>query len=327
MEKKLNEIFEIEDFLKLEHPEKYDFSSENIPVGYIEEKNEIDKYFIYRSGGKYHDLTENELLDLRKKLLIKKGFELKKNKKNNKEYIGPVIIDPDSESILLQKIYILLWNVEKIPQCKKNSIKIQGETLNSVNTTLNKYYAYSETKDEKEKRGENRITNKYVLIKYLTERSKITEKFDNKNLKEFLKIYHTIGNFMPVPVGCNAPRGIGPLHDYWDLTLLHIYNYYKHNDYKGLELIVGADNALKYKDWLDCFCDWNNFVEQNYLEAFVDKEKDNYPIEFWKGHFSKKTSVYPNEEQCIEYFENATECIKNRSKMMISELKNKKIKA
>ena len=82
MEKKLNEIFEIEDFLKLEHPEEYDFSSENIPNEYIEEKNEIDKYFIYRAGGKYYNLTENKILNLRKKLLMGKGFELKKNEKN-----------------------------------------------------------------------------------------------------------------------------------------------------------------------------------------------------------------------------------------------------
>ena len=52
-----------------------------------------------------------------------------------------------------------------------------------------------------------------------------------------------IGNFMPIPNGCNSPRGTGVLKDYWDLTLLNIYRYYVDNNYKALEIIVGEDNS------------------------------------------------------------------------------------
>ena len=308
----------IKDFIntKLE----YDFSNEKAKDDYIK-LDGFNKFFIYMIDGKKDSFSSKE----KDKMFIDAYYKIMDLYKEN-DYGD--IIDPDSQSNLLQEIYKVLF---KDNEYTKNNInRIQGETLNSANTTLNRLYELIEDKEEQEERIRigNRVSNKYRISRYLANSKTIIKLQELDKVKDFLEAYHTIGNFMPIPNGCNSPRGTGVLKDYWDLTLLNIYRYYVDNNYKALEIIVGEDNSSIYKKWLDIFGKgiegWINFVESNYLESFVKEKEDNYyPQELWKDHFNENKSVIPEtKEECLEYFENAKTMIKNRSKHMIEKLED-----
>ena len=343
---KLNEIYEIKDFLgfNLEDAKRYDFSNEGAPLDYCEENDAIDKFFIYRSGGKSHGFYKKEKYDffekarkMRIELLKKYNFKQNKDKENE---FSPLIIDPDSQSKLLQKIYKILWDIkEDCPEYMKSCLdkgNIQGETLNSVNTTLNYYYENYIEQEEKEKIREKinkrqSVSKKYILSRYLNDSKTLKERISNKSINDFLNIYHTIGNFMPVPNNCNGPRGTHSINDYLDLNLLYIYHYYSDDNDKLIELIVGTEKAKDYKNWLDLFegktgkDKWICFVKKNYLQAFCkSEEEDYYPKELWKDHFSKATNVLPeNKENCLEYFEKAYNMILARGEQMVEELNSR----
>ena len=376
MDKKVNtkndEKMEIEEFLKLDKPTiqaflklgeekaaEYDFSNDGakiypngkytylVPSGNYKEKVGLEKFFAYMSVMHKEDIFKVISLEEQEKI----------NSYGN-------VIDPDSNSQLLQEIYKILWDENGY---MKNCLRIQGDTLNSANTTLNKLYEnYEEEIDmgkpkceqEKYKRGRKRISIKLILEKKINETDfSITNKIiENKDLENFVSKYHTIGNFMPIPFGCNCPRGTGVVKDYWDLTLLHIYNYYIKGDRKELKPILLNEKELSietdfeivkdYQEWLDSWGEgqdgWNNFVQKNYLgnagddkKIFVPKEKENYgkPRELWKGHFDQymeldknglpKYDAYPKDDQCIEYFKNANEWILQRGILMVKELSNR----
>lgn len=333
MEQKRKEM-EIIDFLNLYTNDglSYDFSGIRANEKYKNIDNGIERYFAYMTVVLKNNFKENEKYDLFKNAhkIVKKIVD---------DY-GDVI-DADSKSEFLQDIYEYLWNKLAHSTILKADGSIQGETLNSAATTLNKYYEFleseldgclekTETEHYKreimitEKGTPQPISKKFILSKYLVEKdsSIIKELLKSESLEDFLKHYHTLGNFMPVPRDCNGPRGCSEVKDYWDLTLLHIYNYYKMkssnaeiNVIEEIKKIIGddANNVAHYKEWLDSFSTWHNFVEENYLEAFVDeKEKDYYPLELWEGHFSSE--VLPQDKkQCEEYFSNAKSRISWRS--------------
>lgn len=343
MEQKKKEI-SIKEFLNLKIREvlSYDFSGVKASDEYNAITNGIEKYFAYMTVMLKNNFKENEKYDL---------FKEARNKVMDIVDSYGEVIDADSGSLFLQDVYWHLWE-EKIHAKTLNDVgSFQGETLNSAATTLNKYYEFIEKEldknlDESEKESYKRqqmitdkgniqpVSKKYILSKYLTERDNpiIEEMFKSEKLEKFLNIYHSLGNYMPVPPGCNGPRGCSEVKDYWDLTLLHIYNYYKMKEsntetgkLEEIKKIMGDDpNKIElYMEWLDCFETWHNFIESNYLENFAhSKEKDYYPIEFWEGHFSSE--VLPqNKQQCEEYFDNTRDCIMWRSQNMAIELLKK----
>ena len=315
---------EIEEFLK-DKNEKYDFSNDGASNFYCNIKNGVEKFFAYMLKSKKESFKDDEI--------AKKQLE-------KYEYI---LIDPDNKSNLMQKIYKILWNVEdpNMQKCIKNKM-ISGETLNSANTTLGKFYKYIERNfDKGVKRHPGYIY--YILYDYLnSENMEIIDKIiHSEEFEKFVRSYHTIGNFMPVPVNCNCPRGMSSkIKDYWDLTLFHIYNYYINDNYEGIRYIVNeldndkwqeSPNAKLYISWLNDYgkgkMGWKNFIESNYLKAFV--KHDYFPKELWQGHFDQDSdgqikNILPvNESQCIEYFNNATYCIYERGREMIKVLKKK----
>ena len=119
------------------------------------------------------------------------------------------------------------------------------------------------------------------------------------------------------------------------MTLKCIKNYYDSNkDEKWIKLILGEKGKNKekqinrYKNWLNSFGDWKKFVETNFLKAFVHIENESKePKELWEHHFEQwnegKGTVLPKQEQCNEYFKNATEYIKERTDEMIEILEDK----
>lgn len=327
----------IDEFLKAINPEDYDFSDEGASEEYQNMKG-VEKYFNYKIATSY--------------------------------FVNLICVkDPDSRSNLLQEIYSLLWkeHIEKNERFYKIPVnvedktlggKIQGETLNSVQTTFNVMYEFYEKPEHKIQRKQN-ISIKYMNTRYFCGIKKYKEDFSfvDDDFLNFLKTYHTLGNFMPIPVFCNGPRGTGHVKDYWDLTLYCIKNYYDSNkDEKWIKLILGEkgkkgekkeEQINRYKNWLNSFGDWKKFVEKNFLEAFVkmDGIEPKEPKELWKGHFEQwkkggytaKDSALPGycndknisdkdleelaKKQCKEYFINATQYIRARSEEMIEKLK------
>lgn len=177
----------------------------------------------------------------------------------------------------------------------------RGDTMNSWVTTVSIYFGVGN-------KWRKFLDNTYFDKKYLPE-----------CITEFMNVVYTIGNFCPVPAGVNGARGMSQSHDYWDLALLCIYNYYMKNDCKyTLEWLLdnkkrGLEARIeRCKTWLDGLDkssgDWNHFVEQNFLQDFVNRKDDgsySLPKELWKGHFSGK--VLPGEnEEFSEFFTNAS---------------------
>lgn len=322
----MDRLLEISDYKKVPNREKYDFSNE-CASDYYCNLSGFKKFFAYMMMVKGSSFSKNEKYPLFSNAVN----EIKKVTHHN---LYGKIIDPDSQSLLLQKIYKKLWNINIKLDDNEIFLPIQGETLNSANTTLNVLYEIIEDENEKNERKkdlktgkkEQLVSIKYIISRYLSNNSKtVTSLMEYEEVEKFLSAYHTIGNFMPVPIGCNSPRGIGPLKDYFDLTLLHIYNYYINHDIEEIKPIVKSDMtlAILYKDWLDSFGSWPNFINDNYLKAFVDE--NNYPLELWNGHFKQIKNVYPQSKaQCQEYFVNASKCIYERSLDMLAALDDDK---
>lgn len=134
-------------------------------------------------------------------------------------------------------------------------------------------------------------------------------------ITKFLENVYTIGNFIPVPQTPNFnKRRNGLCRDYWDLTLLAIYQYYNEN--KGLS--AGWKKLFAQppiKQWLDDFFNdsWDSFVDQNFLQDFVKRSPDGKygpPKELWNGHFNGP--ILPEEGQFQEFFTNAAAWISAR---------------
>ena len=154
---------------------------------------------------------------------------------------------------------------------------------------------------------------------------------DFGELEMFVSLVHTLGNFIPVPFKSakdgefNRPRGFSRSQDYWDLALFWIHHYYMTKEEDGLRdwILSGKgdpDNNLTLcKEWLDDRVNgsdgwndngpdgWNHFVEQNFLQDFVNQENDGYgrPKALWNGHFENQGNK-PSGEQFSEFFTNAS---------------------
>ena len=316
----------INEFLKLERQIEYDFSNDGADFKYNEldnRKDGLNKFFVYMARANYYEQNEENIM--------KFGADYTKECKN---IYKRVRMHPDSGSELLQDIYRVLWNENILKYCMKADT-VTGETLNSQNTTLGILFKLIETEEEKRERaniktssgGMQKISIKYIMSRYAKNPEEIRNRFKKvEGIIELISLYHTLGNFMPVPVGCNSPRGTGITKDYWDITLKIIYEYFKkEND--NIADIVGENKSQLYKDWLDSYGDdngcngWKNFVERNYLQDFVNIIGENYymPKELWKGHF--QGNILPTEVKQIEEFSvNASCFILARSNRMIIQL-------
>jgi len=165
------------------------------------------------------------------------------------------------------------------------------------------------------------------------------DQVDQSRVQDFIQVAHTIGNFLPWPAGCNSPRGIGPVKDYWDLTLDCIYWWYQKNrawlkagnTFQKNDTIVNlfGSQMVNFTQFLAAFGSWDVFVEDNYMRPCVEEpgvgdEKYGRPKELWKGHLAKATPVLPQTEEEIEtFFKRAAECVRERGKLMVTALRKK----
>lgn len=237
------------------------------------------------------------------------------------------------------------YRLEAQPQ--SNRLILRGDTMNSYAKTVREYIRKIWLPEhKKEMLGKKIITtteNGWEVSKKYQKISKdnywdaaILDNyayFENKEDKdaltktaahEFFRIYHTVGNFLPAPPAFQD-RGIMqlPSHDYWDLAMLCIYNYFrKVNDPKykkyTLEWLIKKEEAVSScRAWLDSLGSgqggWDCFVERNFLQDFVNRDGEPYgpPKELWKGHFTNGTK--PSDRADFEqFFTNASAWITAR---------------
>lgn len=180
--------------------------------------------------------------------------------------------------------------------CRKNQGEIPG--LCSLNKDGN--IRFDNFFKNIVKNDKNEIDYKRSRANCILEKSKF-DSFQNAIIEEpygkkvlyFLELNHTIGNFIPVPLGFNTGRsGEYAKWDFWDLTMKAIYDWYTGNNSK-LKGFLNSDNCKK---WLRKFGEgkkgWRKFVKQNNLQAYV--YCNNKPKPFWSGHSFDKP--YPTNE-------------------------------
>ncbi len=272
---------------------------------------EIRKYFI----GEEHDTEKNIIMKLR---------DPDGNIKDG-EILGG--------SRLLQYIYKKLWpeltarEFMKHPLNDNQNIWICSDTMTSAQQRMNDFLqvsAYSDFENVRTRIGKSQKYSLRLCIElYLEDKNKFKEKLSS--MENFLNRWHMLGNYIPVSRRFNSARsGRYVVHDYWDLTLLKIQEYYKKRDNEdevwkilGEELLHGSGNALACKLWLDYFDSWENFIEKNYMQDFVD---GNYEVElFFDGH-DWNNSKPKTPDECKELFERSSEMIKKRTNRMVDAL-------
>lgn len=170
---------------------------------------------------------------------------------------------------------------------------------------------------------------------------KETYNLSNPVFKDYAKLTHTVGNFIPVYAIKNKKNWFSPFnskryrstYDYWDLTLKHIKEFLNdfedsHDSIKNFLETTLNDNSFKYKkyilesaQWILSFNTWSNFVEKNFLQSFLEDPKDltSEPKEFWHNHF-KGTVSTQDETKLIEFLNIVNQAILERSSLIYKQL-------
>ena len=292
-EEKLNlnkDNFDVEEFKKFlkNNPKDYDFVNDCL--------DNLNKNI----KNKYQNVT-GEVNDIViKKFILYKTYKL----------------DPDIDSKLLQEIYRKKWNFISNKWFMHNKMEesseewICSDTMTSVLMLINRAMELYDNEIDVNKRKGKKIKEidgiwgknqkRYSMIVFQKayeskDKNIIKKLFEDCNICELIKIYHTIGNYCPVPCFFNGARsGNGAEHDFWDLTLMEIRKYYIYCDgsEQSLAKILGGllhnkGNICTCKAWLDSFGKgedgWNNFIKKNYFSVYVDENtKEVKPL--WEGH-------------------------------------------
>lgn len=316
---------DIKEYLQDRNALIYDFSNDGSSKEYCALDGLVyEKFFTYMSISKIYMSAEDNIM--------KYGADFSQA---CKEVFGKPV-DADSESDLLQTIYRILWKDKYLKECTKDG-RIKGDTMHSQNTTLaivfreilETDFERAERESIRTDKGGQSVSARYIISRYAKDKKNLIKRFDSiKGLKEFIAVYHTLGNFIPFPVNCNGPRGSGNTKDYWDLSLYYIYEYYINNGDNHLKDIVGNAKRNVFRKWLDSYKvlddgqkSWNNFINDNYLQDFVNitNGECGLPKELWSGHFSE--SVAPNSKEEIEqFYSNASAQIMARGSRLLIEL-------
>ena len=203
-------------------------------------------------------------------------------------------------------------------EVSSSGVVYRGDTMTSYGNFIRKYFM-----------NEKRLRNigKEECAKKINE----DEFVDVESyMEEFAYLSHTLGNLIPVPLCFNVERsGEYADCDYWDITMYNIYRWCETGEDRYIYELLNrynknnhvAESIIRFKKWLSIYnCNWQEFVNRNYLKAFVDK--DGYPIEFWKNHFAFNRKIDSlDEREFIESVELINECIINRNEDIIKKIK------
>ena len=296
---------ELEYFLMLGHPERYDFRKE---IMEFQTDDVIQRYHTYKAVG---IAEEDKVKNLCETACVEKyGLQGLK-----------AVLKPGCEADgceLLQAICTRLWDEKHLKYCVKAGGGFSSDTMNSAFATLSKWLSTQEICVK------GVWSNRKIMDCYLDGRFPKVEDSDAPVIS-FLEACYTLGNFLPVPPAFQS-RGMNASKDYWDLALACIYNYYMEKGKNWSDGNYMLDWLLKKKqiieacqEWLNTFESWQVFVEKNYLQDFVHLEPGYVygpPMELWKGHFSGL--VEPKvPKQCEEFFTHASTWILSRGERMV----------
>ena len=245
--------------------------------------------------------------------------------------------DPDNSSQLLRDICDRLWK----DLCSKwfmqnNDGKILFDTMTSVQYIINSAMQLEEVMGKEEFKGcklsKKQRYSKNYMIKVYNENSAYMDKlFEKYELHKLLIVYHTVGNHCPVPRFFNAARSgyNNSEHDFWDLTLMKIKEYYDCDKSTetvsriiGDELLHHSGNAIACKEWLDFFGNWKTFVDANFFNVYVDNEYNVRP--FWEGHSWENTSLPQDKDGLRNAVNEIIKRILSRGETIQLELKKNK---
>lgn len=220
------------------------------------------------------------------------------------------------------------FNFFEIVQKDNQKYKFRGDTMNSYSTTMHRYlskiknFDISKYNDFGDARWEAAILDNYDFF---------VQKISKSALK-FIELNHKLGNFIPMMFINDCSLNVGrysATKDYWDLTLLCIYKWYRTNDDNFLlKLFTNGEVARNAKLWLsDNFKSWEDFVVKNYMKAFIDLNNDWKPKELWKGHFSgallPRFLSFRKELEFEQFFTNVSNWEFQRSKEIAKAIKEK----
>lgn len=260
----------------------------------------------------YYDLlneTMHDIPDIENKAPLVKYIEYKRNGNTH---------DPDSKSNILQEIYKLLWGDLCDKWFMQPSERIcSDKRICSDNMTSAQNFVNQAMKTEKlpKEKGQKHYSKKSMLKYYDNKKSQMRELFKSYGLDELVSVYHTIGNYCPVPRFFNSARAgyMNADYDFWDLTLMKIKEYYdpesdpeKKSSIIYDELFKTRKNPLPCKAWLDYFGSWKKFVNNNFFNSYVDDDYNVIP--FWVGHSWKNIGLPENKKE----FKKAVENIRQR---------------
>lgn len=307
---------DIRKWLNSEKPEVYDFREEIVS---FKGSDAIDRFFIYKAL---------DIAKLPPDYLGSKEAQSYINNRTSGESAGYEGECEADNCSLVQAIYRYLWDKKCLAYCIKVNGLLTGETMNSCVTTIAEYLKPSINQFEMSLDWKKAHWGKQKLFCLYHDYEECVTRL-LEPARKFLTVAYTIGNFIPVPVGCNGPRGFQnrDIEDYWDLTLWYIYQWYQSMDDDHLFKIVQTpENVKVYKKWLVSFGGWDRFVIANYMQDFVNEPEQEdevgfgKPKELWTGHFTG--DVLPkSQDQFEEFFSNAAEWIQARSKRMVFVLR------
>lgn len=314
---------ELNEFIRSRGAAEYDFSNDGADAAYVRIDNISDTYRKFFSYMAVH-----------KRYVCENGSVMQAGAAFSAECCErmPQIPDPDSGSLLLREIYKALWD-DKYLAFSRREDGISGETLFSQNTTLCELYKnHLETREERREREaivspKQGVSVRYILSRYAENERECAEKLDTvRGLKRMLAIYHTLGNFMPFPNGCNSKRGTGLTKDYPDLLLYIVYQYYVRGIDRLAE-VVGSEKHDFFRSWLELYGEdvtgWCRFIETNFLQDLVGSDGCGYgvPLELWRGHFDG--GVLPASKQETEsFYSSGASMIAARTNRMLTALQN-----
>ncbi|MCR4892418.1 MAG: hypothetical protein K5989_09590 [Lachnospiraceae bacterium] len=298
--------------LSMEEKRKYDFTEdwrleseqEKAAFTHYKDMSSWEKYFVYKKafGGKPNGVFKEAV----------GFFNIVKGK------YGSYMIDPDTYSSLMQGLYRKLWTRDSLEFCEDKG-RIHGDTMNSITTSMSWFVRYVFEEDPNYY-GSSEIGNGFIGDKgdkadgslnqsleiYLREKDRFERDEIFQQAKDFIRINHTLGNFLPVPYRekggqFNVPRAKSS-NDYWDLTLYYLYSCYESikdmevkeikasiesickgellKDNLGRLLGYNYSNVRLCLEWLCCFAKdqkpcWDVFVERNFLQPYVKRNNED----------------------------------------------------
>lgn len=151
-------------------------------------------------------------------------------------------------------------------------------------------------------------------------------------LSNFKKRYHSIGNFMPLPVKtiCRVSLNTGrntAYNDYFDLFLMLIEDFYKLEEAAFLAKYTETNIRKSIKNlvviiilnryYFDTFNNYNNFIHTNYLDSFYVSGRS--PL----FNHNQDQIHFNNIEDIKNYLINVIAIIEERSNTIVEVLKKK----